>query len=232
MNKLFNSVFIAMMSLGVTWSSVSMANSSFTLRNCMGEKLTAHTYNGNDSIHALDYEKKILEPGEIKTLSCLARGTGTCQVKIRGSMCAGNTRLEQYHRVTANGVVVVDWSGKYHNAGSKKSPLFSGGSISYSGVYPLPDVHNNVGDPGSSCLNYVPTSCPPKDLREALECVAKYSEHNVCDWDHWSEIDEVCETYAFPATAKDGFLLNQVKAGKCSWNNWSNLFNQIYAREE
>ncbi len=72
---------------------------------------------------------------------------------------------------------------------------------------------------------------PSNSLNDSLNCVALYSQDNICDYDHWSEIYDHCETYSYPAMEKDNFLLNQIKAGKCSYDNWSNLYNQIYDRQ-
>ncbi len=69
-----------------------------------------------------------------------------------------------------------------------------------------------------------------KTLDESLACVASYSHLNTCDWNHWSEIYQNCQTHAFPEMDSDDFLLNQVKDGNCAWSNWTNLYKQIKAR--
>ncbi len=74
------------------------------------------------------------------------------------------------------------------------------------------------------------SSTVPQTLDDSLACVANYSRSNTCDWNHWSEIYQTCNTHSFSAMVNDDFLLNQVKEGNCTWGNWSNLFNQIKAR--
>ncbi len=86
-----------------------------------------------------------------------------------------------------------------------------------------------VGKSGDECI--VETIKPSNSLNDSLNCVALYSQDNICDYDHWSEIYDRCETYSYPAMEKDNFLLNQIRDGKCSYDNWSNLYNQITARE-
>ncbi len=75
------------------------------------------------------------------------------------------------------------------------------------------------------------TTLKVNSLDESLDCVAKYSQNNHCDYDHWSQLYEVCQTYSYPAMEKDNFLLNQIRDGNCSYDNWSNLYDQITARE-
>ncbi len=72
---------------------------------------------------------------------------------------------------------------------------------------------------------------PSNSLNDSLSCIAIYAQDNRCDSDHWSEINDHCETSSYPAMEKDNFLMNQVKAGNCAWDNWSNLADQIWARE-
>ena len=68
---------------------------------------------------------------------------------------------------------------------------------------------------------------PPANLDESVNCVSRYAHMNICDWDHWSEMAKTCNTI-YTELAKDDFLLNKVKGGECTWDNWSNLFNEIY----
>ncbi len=86
-----------------------------------------------------------------------------------------------------------------------------------------------VDKSGSECV--VEPVKPSNSLKDSLNCLALYSQDNRCDSDHWSEINNHCETSKYPAMEKDNFLMNQVKAGNCAWDNWSNLYDQITARE-
>ncbi len=83
---------------------------------------------------------------------------------------------------------------------------------------------------GGAACNVEPIK-PSNSLNDSLACVAIYSQDNICDWDHWSEIYDHCETYSYPAMERNDFLLNQIRDGQCSYDNWSNLADQIWARE-
>ncbi len=86
-----------------------------------------------------------------------------------------------------------------------------------------------VDKSGNECI--IAPIKPSNSLNDSLNCVALYSQDNICDYDHWSEIYDHCETYSYPAMEKDNFLLNQIRDGKCNYDNWSNLYDQITARE-
>lgn len=65
-------------------------------------------------------------------------------------------------------------------------------------------------------------------LEDSLACVQGYVDTGTCDWAHWSEMWETCETYDHPAL-EDGFFLDEVKAGNCTAANWPSLRAQLVA---
>jgi hypothetical protein len=72
-----------------------------------------------------------------------------------------------------------------------------------------------------------PADLGATDLESAIGCVqTRYVETNQCDWAHWSELYEVCHTYEYPAL-DDGYLLDEVKAGRCSNQTWPAMLAHI-----
>ena len=72
-------------------------------------------------------------------------------------------------------------------------------------------------------------SVPPviSTMGDSLDCVEwRYVDANHCDWAHWSELYDVCHTYAYPAM-DDGYLLGEVKAGQCSTATWPTIKQHI-----
>ncbi|MCP3143142.1 hypothetical protein [Pyxidicoccus xibeiensis] len=65
-------------------------------------------------------------------------------------------------------------------------------------------------------------------LVDALECLQGYVEAGTCDWEHWSEMHELCATYDHPEL-EDGFFLEEVQAGRCTATHWPTLRAQVVA---
>ncbi|WP_205519431.1 Ig-like domain-containing protein [Pyxidicoccus caerfyrddinensis] len=55
-----------------------------------------------------------------------------------------------------------------------------------------------------------------------------YVDAGTCDWAHWSEMWEACETYDYPEL-EDGFFIAEVQAGRCTAANWPTLRAQLVA---
>ena len=71
---------------------------------------------------------------------------------------------------------------------------------------------------------------PPRNKSEALHlCMASYSKEGQCDWQHWSEMYEVCRLYEHPPL-DDAETIAAIKAGQCTWSNWSNFAKWLQER--
>ena len=66
------------------------------------------------------------------------------------------------------------------------------------------------------------------ELEASLACVQGYAEAGTCDWEHWSELWETCETYEHPEL-EDGLFIGEVQAGRCTSDNWTALSEQLVA---
>lgn len=65
-------------------------------------------------------------------------------------------------------------------------------------------------------------------LAASLSCVETYVNTGTCDWAHWSELWETCETYEHPEL-EDGVFLEAVQTAECTVANWSPLRAQLLA---
>ncbi|CAM4528136.1 MULTISPECIES: hypothetical protein [Myxococcus] len=65
-------------------------------------------------------------------------------------------------------------------------------------------------------------------LAASLSCVETYVNAGTCDWAHWSEMWETCETYEHPEL-EDGVFLEAVQVEDCTVANWSTLRAQLLA---
>jgi hypothetical protein len=65
-----------------------------------------------------------------------------------------------------------------------------------------------------------------ESLDDALACLADYAERGACDWAHWSEMYERCQTFAYPAL-DDGYLIAEVKAGACTAERWPEIREHV-----
>lgn len=66
------------------------------------------------------------------------------------------------------------------------------------------------------------------ELAASLTCVETYVGAGTCDWAHWSELWETCQTYEH-AELEDGLFLDEVQAENCTAANWSALREQLIA---
>ncbi|WP_255217232.1 hypothetical protein [Myxococcus sp. AM010] len=66
------------------------------------------------------------------------------------------------------------------------------------------------------------------ELEAALACVETYANAGTCDWAHWSELWEACQTYEHPEL-EDGVFLDEVQSENCTAANWSTLRAQLLA---
>ncbi|MCP3097288.1 hypothetical protein LZ198_00220 [Myxococcus sp. K15C18031901] len=67
------------------------------------------------------------------------------------------------------------------------------------------------------------------ELEASLSCIETYAKAGTCDWDHWSELWEKCQTYEHPAL-EDGSFLDAVQSGTCTAANWPTLRAQLVTR--
>lgn len=65
-------------------------------------------------------------------------------------------------------------------------------------------------------------------LEASLSCIETYANAGTCDWAHWSELWETCQTYEH-SELEDGFFLDEVQAGNCTAANWPTLRSQLIA---
>ncbi|WP_233582882.1 hypothetical protein [Corallococcus sp. CA053C] len=63
-------------------------------------------------------------------------------------------------------------------------------------------------------------------LEASLSCVATYANAGTCDWAHWSELWDACQTYEHPEL-EDGLFIDEVQAGHCTAANWPALREQL-----
>ncbi|WP_235685950.1 hypothetical protein [Corallococcus silvisoli] len=63
-------------------------------------------------------------------------------------------------------------------------------------------------------------------LDASLSCIATYANAGTCDWEHWSELWETCQTYEHPEL-EDGVFLDEVQSGNCTADNWTALREQL-----
>ncbi|WP_249345019.1 hypothetical protein [Corallococcus exiguus] len=66
------------------------------------------------------------------------------------------------------------------------------------------------------------------ELAASLACVETYVGAGTCDWAHWSELWETCQTYEH-AELEDGLFLDEVQAENCTAANWTALREQLIA---
>ncbi|MCY1031616.1 Ig-like domain-containing protein [Corallococcus sp. BB11-1] len=66
------------------------------------------------------------------------------------------------------------------------------------------------------------------ELEASLSCVQEYVDAGTCDWPHWSELWQTCQTYEHPEL-EDGLFLDEVKAGRCTSTHWPTLRAQLIA---
>ena len=66
-------------------------------------------------------------------------------------------------------------------------------------------------------------------LAAALSCVESYVNAGTCDWAHWSEMWETCETYEH-LELEDGVFLEAVQVQDCTAAKWATLRAQLLAQ--
>ncbi|XXF81195.1 hypothetical protein P2318_15950 [Myxococcaceae bacterium GXIMD 01537] len=64
------------------------------------------------------------------------------------------------------------------------------------------------------------------ELEASLSCVEAYANAGTCDWEHWSELWEACQTYLHPEL-EDGVFMDEVQFGNCTAANWPALREQL-----
>ena len=67
-------------------------------------------------------------------------------------------------------------------------------------------------------------------LEASLSCVQGYVDAGTCDWAHWSELWEACQTYEHPEL-EDGLFLDEVEEGRCTSTHWPTLRAQLIASQ-
>ncbi|WP_249351190.1 Ig-like domain-containing protein [Corallococcus exiguus] len=85
---------------------------------------------------------------------------------------------------------------------------------------PSPEPRGHVATTGQALLS--------PELEASLSCVQGYVNAGTCDWAHWSEFWETCQTYEHPEL-EDGLFLDEVQAGRCTSANWPTLRAQLIA---
>ncbi|WP_158619938.1 Ig-like domain-containing protein [Corallococcus sicarius] len=91
-----------------------------------------------------------------------------------------------------------------------------------SAAEPTPELRGPVTTTRQSLLSL--------DLEASLSCVQGYVNAGTCDWAHWSELWEMCQTYEHPEL-EDGLFLDAVQAGRCTSANWPTLSAQLIASQ-
>ena len=67
-------------------------------------------------------------------------------------------------------------------------------------------------------------------IYDMLACLSPYAKSGTCDWDHWSAMAASChQPNAAISSAIRNNLIDKVKAGQCTSNNWSALHDQFVA---
>ncbi|WP_244237032.1 Ig-like domain-containing protein [Corallococcus llansteffanensis] len=85
---------------------------------------------------------------------------------------------------------------------------------------PSPEPRGPVATTGQALLS--------PELEASLSCVQGYVNAGTCDWAHWSELWETCQTYEHPEL-EDGLFLDEVQAGRCTSTHWPTLRAQLIA---
>ena len=62
---------------------------------------------------------------------------------------------------------------------------------------------------------------PPISQAHAIDsCMASYANEGLCNWDHWSEMYDVCQLWKYPSLSGQE-AIEAIRAGKCYWEDWS-----------
>ncbi|WP_208718751.1 Ig-like domain-containing protein [Corallococcus sicarius] len=91
-----------------------------------------------------------------------------------------------------------------------------------------PRLERDPAPGGSASVASTHQALLSPELEASLACVQGYAEAGTCDWAHWSELWETCETYEHPEL-EDGLFIAEVQAGRCTSANWTSLREQLVA---